>query len=122
PNEFREDALRSRLLLEDIAGTRVLGYRSAGFSMTQATPWFFHELVAAGYYYDSSVFPGLHGHGGMPEALRIPHFVRDGGGKIIEFPITVAEFCTQYVCFFGGGYLRLFPYWLIRRMGRKVLK
>jgi len=26
------------------------------------------------------------------------------------------------MCFFGGGYLRLFPYFLIKQMGLKVLK
>jgi hypothetical protein len=25
------------------------------------------------------------------------------------------------MCFFGGGYLRLFPHWLIRKMARKVM-
>src|SRR6201984_1687070 len=37
--QFRADALRSRLLLEDISGGRVIGYRAPGFSSTEATPW-----------------------------------------------------------------------------------
>ena len=41
-------------------------------------------------------------------------------GKIIEFPITVADLLGKKLCFFGGGYLRLFPYWLIHRMAAKV--
>jgi len=120
--EFREDALRSRLLLEDIGGDRVLGYRSAGFSLTSATPWFFSELAAAGYTYDSSVFPATRGHGGLPHAPRLPYAVGNNGSRIIEFPMTVTELGAREFCFFGGGYLRFFPYWLVRRMAHRVLK
>jgi len=120
-SQFRQDSLRSRLLLEDIAGAEVLGYRVAGFSVTEATPWFFDELLAAGYKYDSSVFPASRGHGGMPGAIRCPHIVGNGNGHIIEFPVTVAEFGSRRLCLFGGGYLRISPYWLISGMARKVL-
>jgi peptidoglycan-N-acetylglucosamine deacetylase len=41
-------------------------------------------------------------------------------GSLIEFPITVADAYPRPTCFFGGGYLRLFPLWLIRRMARAV--
>ncbi len=93
--EFREDALRSRLLLEDIGGRPVRGYRSAGFSTTERTPWFFEELAAAGYSYDSSVFPVRHGHGGMHGAPRTPHVDTSGQSGIVEFPISVANSKSQ---------------------------
>jgi len=122
PREFREDARHSRMLLEDITGSAVLGYRSAGFSLTDDTPWFFQELSEAGYVYDSSIFPATRGHGGMPAAPRVPYTVGQGKHQIVEFPMTVTEFGgADEMCFFGGGYLRLFPYWLIERMARKVL-
>jgi hypothetical protein len=41
--------------------------------------------------------------------------------KLMEFPITVADVLGKRFCFFGGGYLRLFPYSLVRQMSRKVL-
>jgi polysaccharide deacetylase family protein (PEP-CTERM system associated) len=117
--EFRDDARRSRMLLEDISGARVLGYRAAGFSSTQATPWFFAELCAAGYLYDSSVFPARRGHGGNPHSLLRPHFVENA--QLIELPATVAQLGPARMCFFGGGYLRLFPYNIIRRMSKRLL-
>ena len=117
--EFRADALRSRLLLEDISGTRVMGYRAPGFSSTAAIPWFFAELSACGYLYDSSVFPARHGHGGNPNSPLRPHFVP--GEALIEIPPSVAELGPVRVCFFGGGYLRLFPYRVIRRMAKRVM-
>lgn len=118
-SEFRADALRSRLLLEDISGTSVMGYRAAGFSSTEAIPWFFAELCASGYLYDSSVFPARRGHGGNPNSLLNPHFVE--GGRLIELPATVAELGPVRMCFFGGGYLRLFPYRIIRHMSRRLM-
>ena len=118
-SEFRSDALRSRLLLEDISGTAVIGYRAAGFSSTEATPWFFSELCASGYLYDSSVFPAWHGHGGSPKSPLRPHFV--AGQALIELPASVAEIGPTRMCFFGGGYLRLFPYRIIRYMGRRLM-
>jgi len=121
PEEFREDAGKSKLLLEDIAGRAVKGYRSAGFSSTEATPWFFEQLAEAGYIYDSSVFPAAREHGGMKTADIGPHMVPAGSGHIIEFPISVARVMGRPICFFGGGYLRLFPWTIIRRMARKVL-
>jgi polysaccharide deacetylase family protein (PEP-CTERM system associated) len=119
--EFYEDALRSRELLESIAGLPVRGYRSAGFSVTEETPWFFEELAAAGYSYDSSVFPAQRGHGGIREARRNPYIVQDGKLRLLEFPMTVIDVAGKPMCFFGGGYLRFFPYWLIRKMARKVI-
>ncbi len=117
-SEFRADALRSRLLLEDISGTRVIGYRAAGFS-SNAIPWFFAELSTCGYLYDSSVFPARHGHGGDPNSLLDPHFVANE--TLIELPMSVAEVGPTRMCFFGGGYLRLFPYHVIRSMGRRLM-
>jgi len=118
--EFYDDVLHARLLLEDIAGTAVTGYRAPGFSTTEQTPWFFDALAEAGYQYDSSVFPAARGHGGMRDGRRDPHRVGNGDG-ILELPITVAELMGRPMCFFGGGYLRLFPYWLIRKMAQQVL-
>lgn len=117
--EFCQDVRRARLLLEDISGVEVVGYRAPGFSTTDDTPWFFDVLAEAGYQYDSSVFPAPRGHGGMPNSQREPH--RIGEAQLLEVPITVADLMGKPMCFFGGGYLRLFPYWLIDKMARRVL-
>lgn len=119
--QFVEDASRARRILEDVAGVPVLGYRSAGFSVTERTMWFFDALLEAGYEYDSSVFPAARGHGGVRNFRREPHRVANDPDGIMEFPITVSDLLGMPLCFFGGGYLRLFPYWLIRRAARQVL-
>lgn len=119
-NEFYEDALTARKILEDISGRPVLGYRSSGFSVTLDTPWFFDKLLEAGYRYDSSVFPAPRGHGGMASRPD-PHMRRGESGELMEFPITVVDVLGRKLCFFGGGYLRLFPWAVIRRMTARVL-
>jgi polysaccharide deacetylase family protein (PEP-CTERM system associated) len=118
--EFRADAVRSRELLEAIIGGPVAGYRAAGFSVTEETPWFFDALVEAGYRYDSSVFPGRHGHGGLRSAGLAPWVVHTEAGLIHEFPVSLVKICGRRLCLFGGGYFRLAPYVLIRRGARGV--
>ena len=116
--EFYDDVRHARLLLEDITGAPVLGYRAPGFSTTEETPWFFDVLADAGYQYDSSVFPAPRSHGGMRAGRRDPYRVRE---DLLELPISVADMMGKPMCFFGGGYLRLFPYWLIKQKARQVL-
>jgi polysaccharide deacetylase family protein (PEP-CTERM system associated) len=120
-DEFLQDALRAKGLLEDMTGRPILGYRSAGFSTTEKTPWFFDRLTEAGYRYDSSVFPAQRGHGGMPSASLAPYAATGQPSSLVEFPISVVKIFGRPTCFFGGGYLRLFPYGIIRRMAHKVL-
>ncbi|MFZ0922394.1 MAG: XrtA system polysaccharide deacetylase, partial [Candidatus Acidiferrales bacterium] len=121
PDAFYQDAVRSKNILEDIAGRAVWGYRSAGFSVTHDTDWFFDKLIEAGYLYDSSLFPAARGHGGMANGQRSPFWVERPSGQLFEFPLSVAEVMGKSMCFFGGGYLRLFPYPVICRMARRVL-
>lgn len=122
PEEFYEDALASRALLEDIAGRPVRGFRAPAFSVTERTPWFFDKLADAGYLYDSSVFPAPHQTGGLATGKLAPYTVETCAGGIEEFPITVVRTPATPVCVFGGGYLRLFPYRLVRTMGQRVLE
>lgn len=119
-DDFYADALTSKQILENIAGCQVLGYRAPGFSVTERTPWFFDMLREAGYRYDSSVFPASGEHGNMRGKGHWSFFI-DGASGMIEFPMTVTSVFGRPVCFFGGGYLRLFPYFVVRKMTSKVL-
>ena len=120
--DFLLDVRKARGVLEQITGKAVLGYRAPGFSATEDVPWYFDTLAEAGYLYDSSVFPAPRGHGGIADAERAPHVVRTANGaRVIEFPISVANVLGRRLCLFGGGYLRLFPEWLIVRGSEQVL-
>jgi polysaccharide deacetylase family protein (PEP-CTERM system associated) len=119
--EFSKDARAARELLEDISGRPVRGFRAPAFSVTERTPWFFDKLLEAGYSYDSSVFPAPHQTGGLANGKFAPYIARARAGAIEEFPITAVRVFGKPMCFFGGGYLRLFPYPVIRAMGRRAL-
>jgi polysaccharide deacetylase family protein (PEP-CTERM system associated) len=119
---FEEDIKRGKGVLEGIAGQEVLGYRAPGFSLTADTPWFYESLVKAGFKYDSSLFPADRNHGGIANAEAMPHHVETESGSIMEFPISMASVLGKPMYFFGGGYLRFFPYQLIRSKARQVLR
>jgi polysaccharide deacetylase family protein (PEP-CTERM system associated) len=123
PEEFLNDIRKAKDIVENITGAPVLGYRAPCFSVTKDTPWFFDKLWEAGYRFDSSVFPGTHRFGGGMETANCdPGEVQTTLGRVAEFPITVAKVMGRPMCFFGGGYLRLFPYPIIKRMGAQVLR
>ena len=70
--EFREDIRKSKQILEDLTGERVIGYRAPTYSITEKTLWALYILREEGYLYDSSVFPIKHDYYGMPHCPRLP--------------------------------------------------
>ena len=119
---FAEDIRRGKAVLEDIIGKEVLGFRAAGFGTKDDTQWTFEEVRAAGYIYDSSVFPASRGHGGMLQSLLEPYIVKTESGDLVELPQSMIELAGKRVSFFGGGYLRLSPKWLIKWGIKKLHK
>lgn len=118
--QFREDIRTAKSVIEDATGRPAHGYRAPGFSITRDTPWAFEEIIEAGYIFDSSVFPARHGHGGIAEAPRHPHIIQCSAGRLIEFPVTIRNTLFGPRCYFGGGYLRLSPLWVVLAMAKRV--
>jgi polysaccharide deacetylase family protein (PEP-CTERM system associated) len=121
PEAFLQDICHAKAIIEDILGRPIHGYRAPGFSVTEHTPWFFEKLAQAGFTYDSSMFPMRRAHGGIRNSPYAPYMIKTTYGSLVEFPISVARISGLPMYFFGGGYLRLFPYALVKRMGRKVM-
>ena len=115
PEEFREETLRSKRLLEDTIGAAVLGYRAASYSIVRRSLWALDILAEAGFAYDSSIFPVHHDRYGIPDAERNPHRMATPGGRsIVEWPLAVASVLGFRLPVAGGGYFRLLPYALSR--------
>ncbi len=115
PEEFREETHRSKRVLEDLAQTPVLGYRAASYSITAKSLWALDILAELGFAYDSSIFPVRHDRYGIPGGSRQPYRLRTpAGGELIEFPLTTVELGRYRLPVSGGGYFRLFPYFLTR--------
>ncbi len=107
--EFDQDAARARGLLQDLSGQTVSGYRAPSYSITAQTLWALDALIAAGFRYDSSIFPIRHDLYGLPGAQRFPHLIRREGGQIWEFPPTTLRVGGINLPVAGGGWLRLLP-------------
>ncbi|HEU4563472.1 MAG TPA: XrtA system polysaccharide deacetylase [Gemmatimonadaceae bacterium] len=119
PDEFRRDVREARALLQDLAGAPVLGYRAPSFSITPGHDWAFDVLLEEGYRYDSSLFPIRRSGYGWPEAPATPHVIRRASGTLFELPPATTVLAGVRVPAAGGGYLRQFPFALIRRAFRE---
>ena len=120
-DEFREETRRAKALLEDAIGQPVLGYRAASFSITRASLWALDVLIDLGFKYDSSIFPIRHDRYGIPDASPHPGPVAAPTGRIItEFPMNAATFLGLKIPVSGGGYFRIFPYWVTRAGLRQI--
>ncbi len=147
--QFREDARKSKEILENIIGDEVIGYRAPTYSITKRNLWALEVLYELGFRYDSSIFPIVHDVYGIPDAPRHPFFIRfengditkfetmrfdyfedvprpretsetRNGGCLAEFPLTTLRVFDKNIPVAGGGYFRFFPYALTRQMLRTV--
>lgn len=121
PQEFLDDIVRSKALLEDISGQQILGYRAPSFSINSNTLWALDLLEESGYRYSSSIYPIHHDHYGMPSAPRFAFYPKNNGG-LLEVPVTTVCLFNRNIPAGGGGYFRLWPYafshWLLQRLNR----
>jgi len=162
PDQFREDSRKSKRILEDIIGEKVIGYRAPSYSMIKKSLWALAILSEEGYHYDSSIFPIHHDRYGIPDAPRFPFAISfNGNGKIefspfltsevnkrnlqpqvritaarqcvlaphssnsnpqsiVEFPLSTVRFFNMNFPISGGGYFRLFPYRIIKKLLRRI--
>ncbi len=116
PAVFREETSRSKVLLEDIVQKPVRGYRAASYSITNESKWALDTLIELGFEYDSSIFPIRHDRYGIPDAPDYPHLLNRDSGSIIEFPLSALNVFGYRLPVAGGGYFRLYPYWLTRML------
>jgi len=121
PNEFREDVRNSKMIIEDIIGTTVLGYRAPTFSILEKTSWTYEILLREGYRYSTSVFPIRHDRYGWPRFGLSPRkMASDGASEIWEIPLSVARIGLMNIPFGGGGYLRAYPLAVTKALFRRI--
>lgn len=120
PDEFRADVVKTKKILEDVAGARVIGFRAAGFSIDARTPWAHEILAETGHLYSSSTHPIAHDHYGDPDAPRGPH----DAGDLVEAPVATVDLLGRRLSCAGGGWFRAAPYAvskaLLKRAGRTI--
>ena len=115
PAVFRQETERSKKLLEDLSGQPISGYRAASYSITAKSLWALDILAELGFRWDSSIFPVRHDRYGMPDTPTHPYRLQTAqGNSLIEYPLTTARLLGMTLPAAGGGYFRLYPYWLSR--------
>ena len=119
---FTIEIERSARAIHDATGRTPVGFRAPNFSVTPRTRWAIGILKAAGYRYDSSVFPvrtPMYGVSGAPvrpyrPASDAPFEPQEGRGDLVELPLAVAH--PRYrLPVAGGFYARTLPTWLLER-------
>ena len=115
--DFYDDIKKSKEILERITGQKILGYRALIYYITSDTTWAWRCLRDLGFEYDSSIFPVKHDRYGYFAAPRFPFHIpiNNDGDKIIEFPLSTVRILGSNIPVAGGAYLRLFPYWFIKK-------
>jgi polysaccharide deacetylase family protein (PEP-CTERM system associated) len=114
PQRFRASVRRSKLVLEDLVGQPVQGYRAPSFSIVPGLEWALDVLVEEGYRYDSSLFPVQRQGYGFPGAHRDPHWLKRAAGQLAQFPPATLRVAGRNLPAGGGGYFRLLPYAFVR--------
>jgi polysaccharide deacetylase family protein (PEP-CTERM system associated) len=114
---FFADVNLAKVILEDLTGSEVRGYRAPSFSIGAGNLWAFDCLARAGYRYSSSIYPIKHDHYGMPDSPRFAYEVRPG---LTEIPVTTLRALGRNFPSSGGGYFRLLPYVVSRWMLGRV--
>lgn len=115
PREFLDDLRVARDALEQAGGQPVVGFRAPSFSIVPGGEWAFDMLLEAGYRYDSSLFPIARKGYGYPASPSDPFWIVRDGGRLLELPLATTRLLGMRVPAAGGGYLRQFPFAVIRR-------
>ena len=116
PEQFKEDTYKAKCIIEDVAGCEVNAFRVPSFSITTKNLWAFDVLAELGFKYDSSVFPSEHEFGGLPDFPSTPHVIRTKHGDLKEYPISLGRVLGREIVYSGGGYFRVMPWWLLKKM------
>ncbi len=118
PESFEEDLRKSIVAIEAITGKKVKGFRAPSFSVTKNTAWAIAIIKKCGLEYDSSIFSTVHPDYGIN---KFPTQITNVNG-LVEVPLQKGKFFGLNIPVSGGGYFRMFPYWLIKSTLRQTLK
>jgi polysaccharide deacetylase family protein (PEP-CTERM system associated) len=117
PNEFEEDLKRSIFSIENATGKKITSFRAPAFSLNERTLWAFEILHKFGIDTDSSVFPVTRDFGGFSGfSPARPVIVECNGIRLKEFPVNMYDIMGIRFVFSGGGYFRLLPYSILKKL------
>jgi polysaccharide deacetylase family protein (PEP-CTERM system associated) len=112
---FEADLKKALLVTQRCVNQEIVGFRAPSFTVTSKTLWAVDVLTRNGIRYDSSVFPvGYHPDYGMPDVSLSVY--RHDASSLVEFPMSCAEVMGGRIPCSGGGYFRILPYAITKRL------
>lgn len=116
--QFSEDLKISLESIEDLIGKKVKIFRAPSFSICENNSWAFDELINQGIQIDCSIFPAKRKNGGFESFVTdLPSIVKtEEKREIKEFPINTYNILNTNIIFSGGGYFRILPYSILRKL------
>ncbi|MCX7098126.1 MAG: DUF3473 domain-containing protein [Methylococcales bacterium] len=122
PDQFRSDVAKAKVILEDLSGKPVKGYRAASYSIGANNLWALDVLQELGFKYSSSIYPVKHDLYGMPDAPRFLYEPIENN-PFKEIPITTIRLGDKNLPCGGGGFFRFYPYalskWAFNRVNQQ---
>ncbi|MDH5545606.1 MAG: DUF3473 domain-containing protein [Gammaproteobacteria bacterium] len=119
PDQFREDVVKTKAILEDLSGERVTGYRAASYSISTSNLWALDILAETGHEYSSSIYPVKHDLYGIPDAPRFMYKPIESS-SFREVPVTTFDWLGKRWPAGGGGFFRAYPYAFSRYALRSI--
>ncbi len=117
PDIARKDIEDSCKIVSYITGKKIDGYRAPFFSVNKSNLYLLEILSDLDFLYDSSIFPiqmsryGIDNFNERDALYELPN-----GKELVELPLTVATYFGKKLPVSGGGYIRLMPKILIRKV------
>ncbi|EIJ32844.1 polysaccharide deacetylase family protein [Thiothrix nivea] len=117
--QFRAELHRSVAILEDIGGEKILGFRAPTFSVREKIlGWYCDALKTEGIVYDSSIMLStVRGCYGVGDAGILQRMAEQG---LRSYPMSVSRVLGKNIPVLGGGYFRIYPYWLTQWLSRNL--
>jgi len=121
-NDFKKEVTKAKTLLEDVTGKEVKGYRASCFSMERNK---LEALKSIGFKYDSSYIKFEHHP--LYRNLDLSGYEKKDDlvfqqDDYFEYEIPTLKILKYSVPISGGGYLRLFPYGLLKFLIKRYAK
>ncbi|MEW9054028.1 MAG: polysaccharide deacetylase family protein, partial [Neobacillus sp.] len=120
--DFEEQVTKAKKILEKVSGAKVDGYRASCFSMEDEK---LNILENLGFKYDSS-FIRFEQHN-LYKTLKLTGFEKVDSlvhlkNGFYEIEIPTVKIFKYNIPISGGGYIRLFPLWLLKLLIKKYQK
>jgi polysaccharide deacetylase family protein (PEP-CTERM system associated) len=115
PRQFREDVRKTKIILEDLTGKPVVGYRAPNLTLTDDVLWALPILVEEGYRYTSSIVACRAQGNGVSRLKEGPQQIFTASGPLWTLPPRIIRIGWTSLPLSGGVYFRLTPYSMFRR-------